>query len=154
MDWRDEVVPKEYDKDEQLREHIKEQLKSFYLYLSLYQDLEKEKERIKNKPRQCGSVIKAPENQQAKEGAQHYRALSLGEIEAMQKPYAQKLDELCKWLDILTFTQYKIALSYIMKYRCDNAEAAKRETGYEKDTIYKYTNKAITRIANKFNKIL
>lgn len=154
MNWRDEVVPKEYDKEEQLKEYIKEQLKSFYLYLSLYQDLEKEKERIKNKPRQSGSVIKAPENLQAKDGLQHYRALSLGEIEALQKPYVQKLDEMCRWLDVLTFTQYQIALLYIMRYRCDNAEEVERETGYAKDTIYKYANRAIARIASKFKKIL
>ncbi len=154
MDWRNEIVPKEYDKEEQMKEHIKEELKCFYLYLSLYQELEKEKIRIKNKPNSSGSVIKAPDNPQAKDGIQHYRALSLGEIEAMQKPYAQKLDGISRWLDVLTYPQYKIALSYIMKYRCDNAEKVKEETGYEKDTIYKYTNNIITRILSKINKIL
>ena len=42
MDWRNEIVPEGYDKEEQMKEHIKEELKSFYLYLSLHQDLEKE----------------------------------------------------------------------------------------------------------------
>lgn len=154
MNWRDEVVPTEYDADEQLKEYIKGQLKCFYLYLGLYQDLEKEKLRIKNKPSRSGSVVKAPDNPQAKEGKQHYRALSLGEVEAMQKYYEKKLDKISKWLDVLTYPQYKIAKSYIMKYCCDNAEKVKEETGYEKDTIYKYTNNIITRIANKINKIL
>lgn len=154
MDWRNEIVPEGYDKEEQMKEHIKEELKSFYLYLSLHQDLEKEKMRVINKPNRSGSVIKAPDNLQAKEGKQHYRALSLGEIEAMQKAYARKLDEISKWLDVLTYPQYKIAKSYIMKYRCDNAEKVKEETGYERDTIYKYTNKIITRILSKINKIL
>lgn len=154
MNWRNEIVPEGYDKEEQMKEHIKEELKSFYLYLSLHQDLEKEKMRVINKPSRSGSFIKAPDNLQAKEGKQHYRALSLGEIEAMQKNYAQKLDEISRWLDVLTYPQYKIAKSYIMKYCCDNAEKAKEETGYERDTIYKYTNKIITRILNKINKIL
>jgi len=154
VDWHNEIVPKEYDREEQMKEHIKEELKCFYLYLSMYQELEKEKIRIKNKPSRSGSVIKAPDNPQAKEGKQHYRALSLGEIEAMQKPYAQKLDEISRWLDVLTYPQYKIALSYIMKHRCDNAEKVREETGYEKDTIYKYTNNIITRILSKINKIL
>ena len=154
MDWHNENVPKEYDRDEQMKEHIKEELKSFYLYLSLYQDLEKEKMRIINKPNRSGSVIKAPDNPQAKEGKQHYRALSLGEIEAMQKTYARRLDEISKWLDVLTYPQYKIAKSYIMKHRCDHADKVREETGYEKDTVYKYAGKIITRIMNKINKIL
>lgn len=154
MDWRNETVPKEYDKNEQLREHVKEQLKSFYLYLGLYQELEDKKKRIRNKSIGNGSVVRIPEGTQASDGKQHRDAVTIGEIEALQKPYAEKLEEISRWLDILTYPQYKIAMTYILKYRCDDAERAKEETGYEKDTIYKYTNYAIERIINKIEKIL
>ena len=43
MNWRDEVVPRGYDKDEQLRDHIKKELKNYYMYLARWQELEGEK---------------------------------------------------------------------------------------------------------------
>ena len=153
MNWRDEVVPRGYDKDEQLRDHIKKELKNYYMYLARWQELEGEKKRICNR-KIGGSVVKMPEGNQASDGIQHRIAVDKTTLEQEQKDLGGKMNTINKWLSILTFPQYKVVKMYIMENQCKKAKQVAEKTGYEKDTIYQYAGEAVERIANKIKKIL
>ncbi len=153
MNWRDEVVPKEYDKEEQLKIHIKKELMNYYLYLGKWQELENEKTRISNRSI-GGSIAKMPEGSQANDGIQHRIAVDKTTIEQEQQLFNDKMNTIKKWLDVLTLPQYKIVKMYVMKYQCRNAKKVSEKTGYAKDTIYQYADEAIERIGNKIKNIL
>lgn len=154
MNWRDETIPHEFNANEQLKTYVKNELTNFYLYLGKWQELEEKKKRIRNRSIGCGSVIQIPEGSKATDSVQHRTALEISALEHQQKPYIEKMEKICRWMDVLTLSQYKIVRVYMMRFQCKKARNVSEETSFAKDTIYQYADEAVDRIINKINKIL
>lgn len=154
MNWRDETIPREFDANKQLKDHVKGELTSYYLYLGKWKELENKKKQIRNRSVGCGSVIKMPDGSASNDSIQHRMAVEISALEQEQKPFVEKIETIWRWLNILTLSQYKVVRTYVMKYQCENAKAVSDQIGYEKDTIYQYTSEAVDRIVNKISKVL
>ncbi len=154
MNWRNDTIPREFDANEQLKEHVKGELMNYYLYLGKWKELEENKNRIRNRSIGSGSIIQMPDGNSSNDSVQHRIAIEIATIEQQQKIFVDKLEKICRWMDMLTLSQYKIVRVYVMRYRCKNAKVASDEIGYEKDTLYQYTIDAVDRIVSKINKIL
>lgn len=151
MNWREEYPPL-IDVDESLKDYVKGELKSYYLYLYKWHELEKECMSLG-----CstgGSIIQMPDGWSDRKSPQQRYSDKLFELEEKQKEFEQKLDKIDRLISVLNGKCYDVTKEYVMKRRCKNAKQVGNELKIEEDTVKKYAERAISQICSRNSNIL